>query len=813
VRYDASPREPSRAVLSEQTAWALRAGDRSAEKIRRPGVRAISLARFAIFVTVAGWIAFTITTLGHAFFGGRLSVRYAVDAVLYIGVTTMLTGSALAYLLARLGALYRTRRHHRAGRVEIDRSFDDGAPTLTVLVPSYCEETDVIKQTLLTTALQEYPDLRIVLLIDDPPNPADAHRLELLENARSLPARLTERLRVPRERFSAAYAAFLESGADRPVDAHTLNALAREYEAARLHLLRLATEDDSWSHAAMFVRRRVYDALSDDFRRIAAALKQAAREGAHVSPLRVGHLYRRLAWTFQARFECFERKTWVSLSHEANKAMNLNSYLGLMGGRYLAHADSRGRALVPTDRANCDLDVPDTDYVLTLDADSVLLPEYCLRLVHLLEQPESERVAVAQTPYSAFPNADSRIERIAGATTDVQHLVHQGLTHYGATFWVGANAIIRKQALDEIVEVERERGHTIRRYIRDRTVIEDTESSVDLAARGWTLYNFPERLSYSATPPDFGSLCIQRQRWANGGLLIVDKLRRYGRLRRAQGHRAKPAELFLRLNYLASIAWASLGLIVLLAYPFDGQLLSPIILATALPYFIAMASDLKASGYKRTDVIRIYGFNLLLLPVNVAGVVKSIGQAIGGEKIAFARTPKVKNRTAAAPLFILVPYLLLAFSAFTTWRDVQHDRYVHAAYAGLNAAVCAYALVAFVGIGASIGDLWANLVQWLLRDRESADGDAPDDLDWVTVLYDGTPDVLLDEAAAERVPAPAPAAAAVAQTASPEPHALAVHLAEHIEAAIRRADARQRVVVRLDGSATEIVLDPAPEPV
>ena len=30
----------------------------------------------------------------------------------------------------------------------------------------------------------------------------------------------------------------------------------------------------------------------------------------------------------------FERKQYVSLSHEANKAMNLNSYIGLMGGRY-----------------------------------------------------------------------------------------------------------------------------------------------------------------------------------------------------------------------------------------------------------------------------------------------------------------------------------------------------------------------------------------------------------------------------------------------------------------------------------------------
>src|SRR3712207_8901858 len=53
---------------------------------------------------------------------------------------------------------------------------------------------------------------------------------------------------------------------------------------------------------------------------------------------------------------------------------------------------------------------------------------------------------------------------------------------------------------------------TLFRSVQDRTVIEDTESSVDLAAHGWTLINYPERLSYSATPPDFGSLVVQRDR-------------------------------------------------------------------------------------------------------------------------------------------------------------------------------------------------------------------------------------------------------------------------------------------------------------
>jgi hypothetical protein len=115
-----------------------------------------------------------------------------------------------------------------------------------------------------------------------------------------------------------------------------------------------------------------------------------------------------------------------------------------------------GRVLVPAGSRRPDLVVPNSDYVLTLDADSILLPEYCLRLVYFMEQAENGDVAVVQTPYSAYRGAATRIERIAGATTDIQHIVHQGLTHYDATFWVGANAVIRKRALDELLEEEDE---------------------------------------------------------------------------------------------------------------------------------------------------------------------------------------------------------------------------------------------------------------------------------------------------------------------------------------------------------------------
>ena len=404
--------------------------------------------------------------------------------------------------------------------------------------------------------------------------------------------------------------------------------------------------------------------------------------------------------------------------------MNLNSYIGLMGGSFREVRTVTGLVLVPSDPADSNVHVPDTDYVLTLDADSVLLPEYCLRLVHLLEQSEHRQTAIAQTPYSAFPGSATRLERIAGATTDLQHIVHQGLTYYDATFWVGANAVIRKRALNAIAETSYIGDWEIKHYIKDRTVIEDTESTIDMGIHGWRLHNYPERLSYSATPPDFGSLCIQRQRWANGGLLILGKLHRQRQARRKRGERTRFGELFLRWNYMASICWSSFSLLVLLAFPFNATLISPLLGVVALPYFAAMASDLRYCGYKRIDVARIYGFNLILLPVNLAGTVSSLVQGITASKAAFARTPKVRDRTVAPPFFVIAPYLMIALAGFTFFEAYRHHRIENMAYAGLNIVLAIYATVAFIGIRNSIVDAWIHFTSLLFKPASPpADGD------------------------------------------------------------------------------------------
>jgi cellulose synthase/poly-beta-1,6-N-acetylglucosamine synthase-like glycosyltransferase len=476
---------------------------------------------------------------------------------------------------------------------------------------------------------------------------------------------------------------------------------------------------------------------------VSAALSASINEGAPIHTDRIEQLYRRLTWIFRVEMGVFERKKFVSLSHEANKAMNLNSYIGLMGESYILKQTPEGPALVPTNKNSrtADLVIPDSDFLLTLDADSILLREYCLRLVYFLKQPDNAKVAVVQTPYSAFRGAGTRIERLAGATTDIQHILHQGMTYYGATFWVGANAMIRKPALDDIVETEWVGGFEIKRYVQDRTVIEDTESSIDLAMHGWELVNYPERLSYSATPPDFGSLVVQRRRWANGGLLIIPKLFAQIQSAKRRNESVPFVELLLRINYMASITWASIGLIFLLVYPYDGRLLSPFVILAALPYFLAMASDLKYCGYGWSDVLRIYGFNIILMPVNLAGVLKSIQQALSGEKIPFARTPKIKNRTISPLLFIVTPLLIVSYSVFTFVRDYHTGNWDNAAFAIFNAVLAFWAIIAYIGVGAALIDIWVGLTDWLYIDVHSKNrakiNNSEPKFDWRTVLYHG----------------------------------------------------------------------------
>lgn len=715
----------------------------------RPSNRKIAWGRIAILVTVIAWLMYLITTIMREFIeGDGRSLRFVLEATSYLLVVTFLTFSALMYLTARQGALYRFRDHMRTPRAPLDQHFNqDYDHEITVLIPSYREEPEVIAKTIWSAALQEFPGKRVVLLIDDPPQPTAQDDIDLLKAARGLPAQITAELSKPRSYLEKSNRQIHQvlQGADE-VSAATLSQVSRDYGYAADWLENKARNHPLADHMDAFFVDRVLGDLAGDLRLTKIALDGALNQNQAPSPSRLLQLHNRLLWIFSTEIVAFERKQYASLSHEANKAMNLNSYIGLMGKRWVKEETADGPILIPSEEGErCDVDAPWTEYLLTLDADSMLLRDYCVRLVHLLEEPGNERIAVVQTPYSSYRGAPSRIERIAGATTDIQHILHQGMTYYNATFWVGANAVIRRSALEDIAERQTVGGYEVTTYIQDRTVIEDTESSIDLGTHGWSLANYPERLSYSATPPDFGSLIVQRRRWANGGLLILPKFSRQLRERRYRRERVLRREIMLRINYMASIAWASVGLVFLLAYPYDSRLLSPWVIGAAAPYFLCMAADLRDSGHRGTDVFRIYGFNLVLLAVNLAGTFKSIQQAFTNAKIPFARTPKVSNRTAAPAIYVVVPFAIVVFSIITLMRDYQAQNWGNAIFATINALLCTWAILAYIGLRASIVDVVLGVIGWLYvpvqpkkkQPRKPARSGQMPPVNWEAILYHG----------------------------------------------------------------------------
>lgn len=714
----------------------------------KPSTIKLVFSRVAIFLTVFFWVLYILSiVLRQVVNSAGRGYDFTLEAFAYASVVTFLTFSALMYLISRLGAFERFLNHVRVPQSVLEKHFTENKSDITVLVPSYDEEPSVIRKTLLSAALQEYPEKRVVLLLDDKPFPTDPNVLKRLNQTRDIANDINTLLAEPTKRFTKAYSEFQKriSGKN-SATTKDIQLIEKEYEWAAQFLNNLAEAEKIEDHVDVFFKEQVLLGLSYDLTLVAKALTASSNDGAKISVERIDQLYQRLLWIFKCEVSYFERKKYVSLSHEANKAMNLNSYIGLMGGTYTIESTPDGNILLPfTKKSEGEkIEIKDSEFLLTLDADSILLRDYCLRLVYFLQEPGNEKVAVTQTPYSSFRGAFTRIERISAATTDIQHILHQGMTKFNATFWVGANAVIRKRAVEDIVEKEWIGGFEIKRYIQDRTVIEDTESSIDLAAHGWKLVNYPERLSYSATPPDFGSLVIQRRRWANGGLLILPKLWSVISERKKRNENVSLMEILIRINYMASIAWSSFGLLFLLAYPFNGQLLSTLVLLTALPYFIAQAIDLKYCRYNYRDILGIYGFNLILLPVNLAGVLKSIEQTLTGKKIPFARTPKIKNRTATGLLYVAAPLGIVLFSILTFWRNVFEQNWGNALFAGFNALAAVWAISSYMGIGNFLTDFWLGITNWLYvedKPKKAKTVTKPEkELDWKAVLYHGESD-------------------------------------------------------------------------
>ena len=669
----------------------------------------IGLTFAALFTSLILCVLWVYLMVGSIVSDWTVSLFRGVEQAVFLLIGISLLYGSIIYLLTRLGRLLRDRSVSYPAEREIDKYFfsqDKSAPTLSILVPSYKEELRVIEMTLLSACLLEYPQLNVVLLVDDPLPPANQPNSSLLNSTLTLPAKLNSEFSEVHTQVERAYRDFRTRTADQVEIKSEIIHLAEVYEILKKWYDKRRSEFEAKDHAERFFSSYVLTKGRDRIQDLCNEV-YALQEKTVVSLEELEFHYRKVLSIFNVSVNVFQRKRYENLSHEPNKAMNLNSYIGLIGRTFrVEKSDQGGVERLIEDQAG-ELTVSPADYVITLDADSMLAFDYAKRLIHFMEQPESSRVAVAQTPYNTFKCPFINIEYIAGATTDIQFLIHQGFEYFKASFWVGANALLRVSALEDIKERDVERGHTVYRYIQDRTVIEDTESTIDFAKKNWYVYNYLASLAYSATPPDFGSLIIQRRRWANGGLIIFPKLLDYF-LSNRQSWRHKFLEFFVRAHYLTSIALVNIGLVLMMIFPFSGGKYILVLSGPALIYFFMYRRDLVKLGYRNLDIFRIYALNLLLIAINLAGVLKSIQQMITKEKIPFGRTPKVQDRTTASPFFVLFIIFITIYLLIGTFVDLFFQRYEHALFSLINGGFFLYACLVYIGWREALTDLWGN---------------------------------------------------------------------------------------------------------
>jgi cellulose synthase (UDP-forming) len=109
-----------------------------------------------------------------------------------------------------------------------------------------------------------------------------------------------------------------------------------------------------------------------------------------------------------------------------------------------------------------------------------------------------------------------------------------------------------------------------------------------------------------------------------------------------------------------------------------------------------------------------------------------------GTKSTFTRTPKVAHRTVATIPSIVVPYAIVAVSAYIVWRAIEIQAWGTAVFAGINGLTTAWAIVSLIGIRTSVADVWLRWTDWLWVAQPQPDAEAGESGDhWRRALDEG----------------------------------------------------------------------------
>lgn len=153
----------------------------------------------------------------------------------------------------------------------------------------------------------------------------------------------------------------------------------------------------------------------------------------------------------------------------------------------------------------------DSDLILILDADHVPTNDILMNTVGLFLQ--DPKLFLVQTPHN-FLNPDP-IERnlgtfghMPGENEMFYGVIQYGLDFWGASFFCGSAAVLRREYLMQIGGIS------------GKTITEDAETAMDLHAMGYHSAYIGTPMVAGLQPETFSGFVVQRRRWAQGMIQI-----------------------------------------------------------------------------------------------------------------------------------------------------------------------------------------------------------------------------------------------------------------------------------------------------
>jgi cellulose synthase (UDP-forming) len=267
------------------------------------------------------------------------------------------------------------------------------------------------------------------------------------------------------------------------------------------------------------------------------------------------------------------------------------------------------------------------EFIVTLDADHVPMPDLIDQLLGFFSDPKVAAVQTAQDFYNldSFQHLSQWEHQHAWQQQELFFSVIQpGKDGYNAAFYCGSPAMLRRKALEEIHGFATE------------SITEDMHTGLRLQKKGWRTIYYNRTVARGLAPQTFTGFATQWQRWGQGAMQV---------LREEQVLFGGELTFGQRVCYFSSYYyyWMSFQkLLYMLVPPFcllTG--LFPLVAEPAvfaayfLPYFLLnlMASSVLQGGVVSFTLSEQY--NMMKIPI----LMKSLFGLFGREK-KFSVTPK-----------------------------------------------------------------------------------------------------------------------------------------------------------------------------